>query len=288
MAEQNQTTRKQHYIPEMYLKNFANEAGKIWQYNLFYGNYKPVTPAQTGYTEFLYETQWKSSPEGEERFALVNYLENYFSEREKIYDSCISSICKKIVDDTASITEITKNEKAILAEFTTNIVLRHPNMMKLMEFDNFSSAGISDAHINRLKKTFGMDAETVLVFENKCKWLDLRFPGGYFQNVQKMFENMYLSFLVSDNLSFITCDWPIILAQVEGEIIALLLPISPKCCICYSVFKTQNINYVSDEMVVLYNKLHIEKKSTRMKYLYACNKHDIERLFKKARRCWSE
>ena len=155
MAEKKQITRKQHYIPEMYLKNFTNERGKIWQYNLLHGNYKPITPAQTAYAEFLYETKWRSSPEGEERFALVNYLENYFSEREKIYNTCISNICKEIDNDTASITEITKKEKMILAEFTTNIFLRHPNMMKLMRFDNFSSAEISDAHINHLKKYLG-------------------------------------------------------------------------------------------------------------------------------------
>lgn len=162
MANNKQITRKQHYIPEMYLKSFCNENGKIWQYNLLYGNYKAVTPAQTGYIEFLYETRWKGSTDENKQFALVNYLENLFSDRENIYLPCISSVCQKACNHDFSVSDITQDERKILAEFTTNIFLRHPNMMKVIEFDNLSEKEKVSTHAEELRKLFGNEAETVL------------------------------------------------------------------------------------------------------------------------------
>ena len=283
MANNKQITRKQHYIPEKYLKSFCNAYGKIWQYNLLYGNYKPVTPAQTGYIEFLYETQWKGSTDENKQFALVNYLENLFRDRENIYLQCISSVCQKACTHDFSVSDITQDERKILAEFTTNIFLRHPNMMKVIDFDNLSEKEKASTHAEELRKLFGNEAETVLIFENKCRWLDSQFPGGYFQLIQNIFEKMCLTIIMSEHSEFITCDWPILNAQIGGEIITFLLPISPKICICYNkLLYKENVNHISDEMVGLYNKLHIEKKSSRMKYLYARNKEDIERLFKES------
>lgn len=282
MAENKQITKKQHYIPEMYLKNFTNKNKKIWQYNLLHGNYKQVTPAQTGYTEFLYETPWKRTLEGQKRFALVNYLENHFSERESVYGKCISFICNNVCTDGFCVSDITVEERKILAEFTTNIFLRHPNIMNSIGFNDVSEEEKDTTRIKELRKLFGDDAETVLIFLKKCKWLDPQFPGGYFQFVQNMFENMCLTILISKQSEFITCDWPILKAQNEGEIIIFFLPISPKVCICYNKFlQKENVNFLEDAMVKNYNQLHIEKKSTQMKYLYARNKEDIERLFKK-------
>ena len=101
--------------------------------------------------------------------------------------------------------------------------------------------------------------------------------------VQNIFEKMCLTIIMSEHSEFITCDWPILNAQIGGEIITFLLPISPKICICYNkLLHKENVNHISDEMVGLYNKLHIEKKSSRMKYLYAHNREDIERLFEES------
>lgn len=283
MADNKQTTKKQHYIPEMYLKSFCNENGYICRYNLLYGNYQQVTPAQTGYIELLYETPWKSSIGDNKKFALVNYLENHFRDRENIYLQCISSVCHKACTHNFSVSDITQYERKILSEFTTNIFLRHPNMMKAIEFDNLSEKEKTTIHAEELRKLFGNEAETVLIFENKCSWLDSQFPGGYFQLVQNIFEKMCLTIIMSEHSEFITCDWPILISQTNGEIITFLLPISPQICICYNkLLHEENVNHISDEMVGRYNKLHIIKKSGRMKYLYAHNKKDIERLFEES------
>lgn len=282
MVGNRQVTKKQHYLPEMYLKNFTDETGKLWQRNLRYGTYKQVTPSQTGYKEFLYETRWKNPPNAENPFALVNYFENHFGSRENIYNQCIVSIAQKLSLDNFRISDITGDERKILAEFITNIYLRHPNMMRFMGFDKIPLKEMNSFHANDLKTRFGPDAETVLIFEKKCKWLDPQFPGGYFQDVQREFENMCLTFLISRNAEFITCDWPIIWAMIEGRIICFLLPLTPKCCVCYNILlKKENINYISDDMVRMYNKLHIEKKFPKINYLYARNREDIELLFEK-------
>lgn len=266
----------------MYLKNFTDETGKLWQRNLRYGTYKQVTPAQTGYKEFLYETRWKNSPNIEKQFALVNYLEDHFRSRENIYNQCIASVCQKLFLDNPCISNITVDERKILTEFATNIFLRHPHMMRLIGLDKITHEEMNCYHAIDLNAQFGPEAETVLLFEKKCEWLDSRFPGGYFQIVQREFENMCLTFLVSKGAEFITCDWPILASFIEGTITSFALPLTPKCCVGFSVFlKKENIDFISDDMVRLYNELHIKKKSSRMDYLYAHNRKDIELLFEK-------
>lgn len=287
MADNKQPTKKQHYIPEMYLKNFCNDKGYIWRYNLSYRNYQQVTPAQTGYTEFLYETPWKRPIGDNKQFALVNYLENRFRDRENFYLQCISSVCQKARTHNFSVSDLTQYERKILSEFTTNIFLRHPNMMMFMGFDNLSEKEKTSIHAEQLRNLFGDEAETVLIFENKCSWLDSKFPGGYFQLVQSIFEKMCLTIIMSEHSEFITCDWPILLSLTDGEIKIFSLPISPQICICYNkLLHEENVNHISDEMVGCYNKLHIIKKyikkPSRIKYLYAHNKKDIERLFEES------
>ena len=288
MMENEQVTRKQHFLPVMYLKNFTNTDGKLWQFKLKYRTYKEITPAQTCYKDFLYETPWKN-PYGKKQFALVNYLENHFSTREALYSAYISPICKKVCMNNANILDITADERKVLAEFTTNIFLRHPNLMKAMQLDTVTPEDLRKNDIEKIEKLFGKEAETVLLFLKKCEWLDEQFSEGYFQFVQRMFEGMKLVFLISCNSEFVTCDWPILKAQIGGEIIAFMLPLSPKCCVCYSsIIKQEKISCIADDLVNCYNKLHIEKKLSRINYIYAHRKQDIERMFEIEGKCYEQ
>lgn len=280
--ENRQVTKKQHYLPEMYLKSFTNEHGKLWQRNMGYGTYKQITPAQTGYAEFLYETRWKNPPNVNKQFALTNFLENHFCLREKVYSQCIVSVCQKICLNDFCVSDITADERKTLAEFATNIFLRQPGIMKLMGFGKISQEEKNRYHATDLDAQFGSEAETVLMFIKKCEWLHSQFPGGYFQIAQAMFESMRLTVLVSKSAEFITCNWPF-LFKFDDMIFLVALPLTPKCCICYNnIFKNENVNYLSNDMVRLYNKLHIEKKASSLKYLYARNREDIEILFEKS------
>ena len=280
MLTNEQITKRQHYLPKMYLKNFTDETGKLWKKDLNYGKYSKKSPTQICYKEFLYETPWKVSGNRTPPFAMLNYLENYFSSRESVYKDCISAIIKKLCGDRPGIFDITDNERKILAEFTANLFLRHPHTMDVIGLDKTSEEDAFRHHAFALKQLFGVEAETVIKFERKCQWLDSRFPGGYFQDVQKLFENMRLTFFVSKSREFVTCDWPFLCALQEGCFIVFILPLTPNCCICYSRLPVQEkVTLISDEMIVKYNKLHIEKASSYITSLFARNKEDIEVLF---------
>lgn len=279
--ENGQVTKKQHYLPEMYLKNFTNETGKLWRRNMKYGTYKAVTPAQTGYSEFLYETRWKNPPNMEKQFALINFLENHFGSREAIYNQCVASVCQKLCLGNPCISDITADERKVLAEFTANIFLRQPGIMKLIGLDEISQEEIKRFPVNRLNALFGSEAETVLLFIKKCEWLHSQFRGGYFQTAQAIFESMCLTIFVSKGAEFITCNWPFLFV-VDRVNFLVALPLTPKCCICYNnILKKENVNLLSDDSVRRYNRLHIEKKSSSLNYLYARNKDEIEMLFEK-------
>lgn len=266
----------------MYLKNFANKNGMLWKRNLRYGTCKQATPAQIGYKDFLYETQWKNPPGAGRRFLLPNFLEHYFSSREAIYNQCILSICRKLSFDNCRVSDISIDERRILAEFMSNILLRHPIMISLMKYDEGSQNDIYGFSIDELNMWFGSETESVRAFIEKCKWLIPRWPDGYFQAVQGQLENMCLTFFASKNAEFITCDWPVIWVRYEENILCLLLPLTPKYCICYNhFFPKENITVIPDDMVRRYNRLHIEKKFSSISYLFAHNREELELLFEK-------
>ena len=83
--------------------------------------------------------------------------------------------------NNANILDITADERKVLAEFTTNTFLRHPNLMKAMQLDTVTPEDLRKNDIEKIEKLFGKEAETVLLFLKKCEWLDEQFAEGYFQ-----------------------------------------------------------------------------------------------------------
>lgn len=89
-------TRKQHFIPVFYLKNFCNNDGLLTVYNCKTGKYYRKKPDNICYDEYLYETEWEHEIEiGEDeskKFVLFNEIEKHFAERERVFSKTLKKI----------------------------------------------------------------------------------------------------------------------------------------------------------------------------------------------------
>lgn len=85
--------RKQHYVPQFYLKQFADEKGKIYAYDYNEKKLIHVLPKNICAKRFLYETQWKNANENLGKFVFENVIENIFQE----YEGEFSALIKKLI-----------------------------------------------------------------------------------------------------------------------------------------------------------------------------------------------
>ena len=87
-------TKKQHYVPQFYLRNFTSDDNKLWVFDRVKEEYYFRTPKEVCYEKYLYETPWKDEEPKLGKFVLENQIENYFADKEGEY----SPLLKRIID----------------------------------------------------------------------------------------------------------------------------------------------------------------------------------------------
>ena len=124
---ENQITRRQHYVPRAYLKNFAiSDLKAIKVYAAFNDdkNIKAISIDDICCHSYLYE-QIAVDSESEERvFVAPNEIENSFIEIEGKYAAIISKLTSYLqnTDDY----ELTPKEIDILQQFMSLLIFRNP------------------------------------------------------------------------------------------------------------------------------------------------------------------
>lgn len=54
-------TKKQHYVPQFYLRNFTSDDNKLWVFDRVKEEYYFQTPKEICYEKYLYETPWEDA-----------------------------------------------------------------------------------------------------------------------------------------------------------------------------------------------------------------------------------
>lgn len=68
-------TKRQHYIPQFYLDNFANSSGKLWIYDRLKENIFASSSRDIACENYLYETRWEDANPKLGDFVLPNQIE---------------------------------------------------------------------------------------------------------------------------------------------------------------------------------------------------------------------
>ncbi|EKO3618610.1 MULTISPECIES: DUF4238 domain-containing protein [Vibrio] len=105
-----------HFLPQMYLKNWCNEQGKVFQYRKVVQHenvpiWKDYYPSAIGYSRYLYVNTQNGNPD--------DILENWF-------DSNYESPAKNSIDRAIRNEKLTRNDYKLLANFVALQDLRTP------------------------------------------------------------------------------------------------------------------------------------------------------------------
>lgn len=282
-----QITKKQHFIPEFYLKNFCADDGKLAVYNCKYNDFGDrKTPAQICYEKYLYETKVDLDSDAE-NFVLVNEVENNFRDKETIYRDCISRIL-----DTCSSTEdkrkdiCSDDDIKILNNFVANMLLRNPLlhnkaddsdlMQEILDSDEFKKWD------DLLKKLEGYEAEALLRLAFNVDATDSDIEDSTANKVRTKISKLNFCFLISDNVRYVFGEFPFAIHLDDAKLFdKILIPLSPTCLLIYHDHSICNKMAVANDYdATVYNKLLSNISVSEGKKLFAQNEEDIENVLK--------
>lgn len=233
-------TKKQHYIPKFYLRQFA-EGEHIYVYDKFTRKLYIRKIDEVCCENHLYETEWNSPTHPDEKFLFYNKIEKDLSRKESEYSKVIkkiNEICLSGKNDNALICR--KNEKEQLRSFVANITCRHPKYIKAVDEDVINSDFSKDEEIKpyvEIINTFDMgNPKDFLRMGAKIGVLseDLKESPSY--KVKQQLESMEFCVCVTDNKEFIITDYPLFVTHKDeesDELDSLFIPLHPKVGILF-------------------------------------------------------
>lgn len=123
-------TKKQHFIPRFYLKNFSDNGKTMYRYDKSTGNIASVSINSACYQDYLYEFKDEN-----DNLCYCNLIENKLSKWEHEFSIVINSIKNKAKDKRNCKTNcfLTSNEKDILSMFIAIQNYRYPYYLKELE-----------------------------------------------------------------------------------------------------------------------------------------------------------
>ena len=215
-------TKKQHYIPQFYLKNFAGNDGKLWVYDRIEKKYFKSDPKDICCEKYLYEMPWENANPKLGKYILPNQIEDDFAKKESEYSKLlekITKICSYSQNKRALVCH--KDEKRLLASFVANIFLRNPWSLERANINSVPDELMKNKEIqsiDELLKTMNFGGiESLVKAVNKKIWLDEEFIG----NVPKQRINDVLdlnfSILVSKKQQFITSSFPVVYTTYDSQ-----------------------------------------------------------------------
>ena len=212
-------TKKQHYVPQFYLRNFTSDDNKLWVFDRIKEEYYFRTPKEVCYEKYLYETLWKDEDPKLGKFILENQIENYFADKEGEYSPLLKriiDICRNPQNKNALICN--HQEKKILASFVANVFVRNPWSLKQIESDLPLEELKKNEEIQAIEQViqiigFG-DIDSLVKAADKRVWLTEEFDGS--RLAPRILEMNY-TFLVSNGEPFITSSFPAIYELCDTE-----------------------------------------------------------------------
>ncbi|WP_193708439.1 DUF4238 domain-containing protein [Alkalibaculum sporogenes] len=286
-------TRRQHYVPQFYLRNFIDNSKMFWIYNRSKKNINRSRPKDICRVDYLYETEWKKSNEKLGKYVLLNSMENTFSFQEKEYSKVLNQIftvCEMPSNQNALICSST--EKNILAQFITNMLLRNPWSLRQYMQKNCSNDIQGYEELEAIKELLDLlgfgGFESLCEVANKRILLDEKFTGGIPENLIEEVRTMNFSILKTEEMKFITSDFPVLYETFDTDegitkLLWIYLPISSKYALFYSGnnvsrnFRNRLV-VLENEKATKMNFFYLKQEKEQSKFLIAEDKNVLEKL----------
>ncbi|WP_294420913.1 DUF4238 domain-containing protein [uncultured Senegalimassilia sp.] len=246
-------TKRQHYVPQFYLKNFCDSTGFLWGWDkLKKGIFKCATK-DICQSAFLYENELKNANPKCGKFILPNSIENTLANMEGEFSTCISQvlqICRNPANRDVLI--CSSKQKQILTKFAINMMLRNPVMLNGAYDGEYKSSAYSDlvdTGYEELVDLMGFgDLEPFFDYALKLGLIDEKIKNSPANVFNSLISEMQFEILKANGYSFVTANCPVIFVgghtSEENLLDYLSIPISPDFTLSYTREKLTRRNKI--------------------------------------------
>lgn len=232
-----QNTVKEHYVPQFYLKNFTNEKGLLYVYDLVRKALFTQKPKNICYEKNLYETKWENANPKLGNFVLQNDIEKTFCGYESDYARVLTKIlkvCSPYQNPNALI--LHKNEKDIFFRFVVNLIVRHPHNMDELSLNEIDENNDVISRIRSLLDDMGLGGTESLCYAvNKKVMLTYEFENSFPYACLEALRKLDYTFFYAEKGCFITSDSPVCVGDdpivVDDDKTSIYLALSPKVAV---------------------------------------------------------
>lgn len=241
MENRQQVTKKQHYVPQFYLRHFCDENGRVWVCEL--GNHKifQTVPENICQEKYLYEVPWEESVFNQE-YIFLNQQEQAFSDFESGICKLIDNLHSRCIqNENRDALICRKAEKEMIAKVAANFYLRNPAVFHAIEEDYLSQEPTENEEMNAINVII----EALKIPHQPLMRASIR-KGIFSENINgsptKFYTNMFLemeiSFLYNTDSDFLTSSQPVMVIENEekGDMM-VFFPLFPDLCVAYSNFR---------------------------------------------------
>jgi len=123
-------TRKQHWVPQFYLRHFADSSGQLYAYNKSSGDFYRTKSENVCSKRDLYEVKHSDiKADSDDRYYAQNFIEARLSEDESRISVPYTQLLRCCRDATLEGDTFRRGRQAV-CELASNLIVRHPVAMQ--------------------------------------------------------------------------------------------------------------------------------------------------------------
>lgn len=290
-----QDTVKEHYVPQFYLKNFADENDLLHIYDFKQNKFFTQSPKNICYTKNLYETKWETANPKLGEFVLQNHIENIFCKYEGEFSKVLTKIlqvCTPSQNPNAFILQ--GNEHNIFFRFIVNMIVRNPESLKALSLNKLDD-NIDNYEVNQIRTMLddmGLGgSDSICLAAKKKAMLTDEFENSFTRACLEALKRLNYTFFYARTNSFITSNIPVCVGDdstiIEKDKTCIYLALSPKLVVLYGNYKNSR-NFknrmvcIEEKQVENFNRILI-KHSDNKRILIANSNDTIRKYIEVAR-----
>lgn len=272
-----QHTVKEHYVPQFYLRNFADEKGLLHMYDFKRNKYFTQSPKNICYENNLYETKWENANPKLGEFVLPNHIEKTFCKYEGEFSKVLTTIlhiCSPSQNPNALI--LHGNERNMFFRFIVNMIVRNPENMEALALNKLEPDDTDNDEIKQIRTMlddmgFG-GADSICLATKKKAMLTDEFENSFTQVCLEALKRLNYTFFYARTNSFITSNIPVCVgddpAIIESDRTCIYLALSPKLAVLFGNYKNSHnfknrMVYIEEKQVENFNRILIKHNDNK-------------------------
>lgn len=265
-----QNTVKEHYVPQFYLKNFADENGLLHIYDLRQEKFFTQSPKNVCYEKNLYETKWENANPELGEFVLHNHIEKNFCKDEADFSKILTQIltfCSTSPNPNVLILQ--ENQRDLFFRFIVNMIVCNPENMGGLDLNRLEPDDIDNKEIKQIRSMlddmglFGTDS--ICLAAKKKAMLTDEFENSFTQKCLEALKRLNYTFFYAQTNEFITSNIPVCVGDdstiIEDDKTCVYLALSPKVAVLFGKYK--NSHNFKNRMVCIGEK-EVEKFNCKL------------------------